>query len=131
MKYLRRTIQLSDRAKGPVFADSEGFVWTSIMINEMLHEALEEIYGTNKSLFPFVIKTVDDVQLHYGIYRSFRRGSDSRAIGQGVSELDILVINRWSKRNKAKGSKVSERMELHYADQDLLDNCFKRYTFVM
>ena len=97
MTYLRQVVELNGRNRGPVFTDKDGFVWTSVTINEMFHEGLEYIYEHHKALFPFGITSADDVRLHYGVYRSFCRGSDSRAISQGVSELDIQVINRWSK----------------------------------
>ena len=117
--------------KGPAFCDLEGFVWDSVFINELLHEALEGIYSNENSLFPFGIQTINNIRLRYGIYQSFCRGSDSRAISQNVSELDIQVVNRWSKKERSKGQKAAERMELHYADQNLLDECFRRYTNAM
>ena len=83
---LRRVVELNGRNRGPVFADKDGFVWTSVTINEMFHEGLEYIYEHHKALFPFGITSADDVRLHYGIYRSFRRGSDSRAISQSLSK---------------------------------------------
>ena len=131
VQLLRRTVILSGAKKGPAFCDNEGFVWDSIAINEMLHEALEAIYTTQRNLFPLGIQTVGEVRLRYGIYRSFRRASDSRAVSQNVSELDIQVVNRWSKKERSKGQKMAERMELHYADQNLLDECFCRYTSAM
>ena len=131
VQLLRRTVILSGAKKGPAFCDNEGFVWDSIAINEMLHEALEAIYTTQRNLFPLGIQTVGEVRLRYGIYRSFRRASDSRAVSQNVSELDIQVVNRWSKKERSKGQRMAERMELHYADQNLLDECFRRYTLAM
>ena len=106
-------------------------MWDSVFINELLNEALEGVYPDQKALFPFGIQTIDDIRLRYGIYRLFRWGSDSRAISQNVSELDIQVVNRWSKKERSKGQRAAERMELHYADQNLLDECFRRYTNAM
>ena len=100
IQLLRRTVVVKGMTRGPAFCDEEGFVWDSIVINEMLHEALESIYTSQRQLFPFGVQTVDDVRLKYGVYRSFRRASDSRAISQNVGELDILVVNRWSKKIK-------------------------------
>ena len=131
LERLRRIIRSSGRTQGPAFCDIEGYVWDSVTINEMLHESLESIYGADKTLFPFGIQCVEDIRLRYGIYRSLRRGSDSRAVSQNVSTLDIQVVNRWSKKDCAKGDKISERMELHYADQNLLDDCFRRYMSAM
>ena len=131
LERLRRIIHSSGRTQGPAFCDPEGYVWDSVTINEMLHESLESIYSDDKTLFPFGIQCLEDIRLRYGIYRSLRRGSDSRAVSQNVSTLDIQVVNRWSKKERAKGDKISERMELHYADQTLLDDCFRRYTMAM
>ena len=131
IQLLRRTAIVVGATRGPAFCDKDGFVWDSVTINEMLHEALESVYAEKRELFPFGVQTVEDIRLKYGIYRSFRRGSDSRALSKNVSTLDIQVVNRWSKKERAKGDKITERMELHYADQNLLDECFRRYTSAM
>ena len=93
-------------------------------INVMLQEALGSISSIDNTLFPFEIRTVEDMRLWYGIYCSFRTGSDSRAVSENVGVLDIQVVNQWSKKEQAKGDKFTERMELHYANQKLLDECF-------
>ena len=131
IQLLRRTAIVVGATRGPAFCDEDGFVWDLVIINEMLHEVLESVYAEKRELFPFGIQTVEDIRLKYGIYRSFRRGSDSRALSKNVSTLDIQVVNRWSKKERAKGDKITERMELHYADQNLLDECFRRYTSAM
>ena len=49
---LRRTAIVVGATRGPVFCDEDGYVWDSVTINEMLHEALESIYTMKKDRFP-------------------------------------------------------------------------------
>ena len=72
-----------------------------------------------------------DIEEKYNVFRSFRRGSDSRAIAMGVNPTDIDVVNRWSKKEAAGTSRTSHKMKHHYADVTILLPAFERYTKVM
>jgi hypothetical protein len=67
-------------------------------------------------------ETVDivgmDVNVYeeFGVSRSFRRGSDTHAINQGVSKDDIERNNRWRTEERANGRAPRLRMIHHYAD---------------
>eukprot|EP00980_Cylindrotheca_fusiformis_P022256 scaffold9158_cov72-Cylindrotheca_fusiformis.AAC.4 len=120
------------RSMGPAFCDSEGFLLPTRKMNQFLWEALEALYvSESASLFPKSIQTIDDIQTMIEVDRSPRRSSDSRATAQRVAREDKDIINRWSDRERAKGAAPIEKMSIHYADQELLDNCFRRYTLAM
>jgi hypothetical protein len=124
--------QQEGRTSGPAICDSAGVVWTTLVANKILHELLEILFSINSSLFPKHISSFGDIREAYHVFRSFRRGSDSRAISQNVSELDINSINRWAQKESAKGRKIPhKKLSQYYAQQDLLLNCFLRYTFAM
>ena len=124
--------QQEGRTSGPAICDSAGVVWTTLVANKILHELLEILFSINSSLFPKHISSFGDIRKAYHVFRSFRRGSDSRAISQNVSELDINSINRWAQKESAKGRKIPhKKLSQYYAQQDLLLNCFLRYTFAM
>eukprot|EP00980_Cylindrotheca_fusiformis_P008540 scaffold1809_cov107-Cylindrotheca_fusiformis.AAC.4 len=120
------------RHLGPAFCDPEGFLMPTARMNRYLWEALESLFETeSRELFPKAISTLDDIQEKVEVDRSPRRSSDSRATSKRVSREDKDVINRWSQRERAKGAAPIEKMSLHYADQELLDDCFRRYTQAM
>jgi hypothetical protein len=52
----------------------------------------------------------------YGVSRSFRRGSNTHAINQGVKRSDIDHNNRWSVVERAKGRAPKLGMQQHYED---------------
>jgi len=133
-RWLRRTIAANyaeGRVSGPALCDERGVVLTTRTMNEMLHEMLEEIRGEHKTLFLGDIVSRADIEEKYNVYRSFRRGSDSRAIAMGVSPVDIDVVNRWTKKEAAGTSRASHKMKHHYADVTILLPAFERYTKVM
>ena len=100
-------------------------------MNELLWATLEEIYFEDPDSFPKDIRSVDDIQTHINIYRSLRRSSNSRAISKGVKKTDIDIVERWRNEDGSKGKAPSEAMHIGYAEQELLNECFERYTRCM
>eukprot|EP00980_Cylindrotheca_fusiformis_P024834 scaffold12553_cov76-Cylindrotheca_fusiformis.AAC.5 len=124
--------QRAGRNIGPAFCDTDGFLMPTSRMNQYLWEVLESLFETEaKELFPKAIMSLDDIQEKIEVDRSPRRSSDSRATSKRVAREDKDVINRWSERERAKGAAPIEKMSLHYADQELLDECFRRYTQAM
>lgn len=119
------------RFKGPAICDKEGIQWTTARANEILHELFCLLYNQDPTLFPSHIGSHADILAKYHVYRSFRRASDSRAISKEVALADIRVVNRWQKVERAKGQRPSYDMTQHYAQIDLLIDCFLRYTKAM
>ena len=120
------------RVEGPAICDSAGFLLTSAAMNEMFWEALEELFESeHRGLFPMPIQSLEDIRERVQIDRTPRRSSNSRATSKKVSSDDRDVVNRWSKKERAKGKNHAEKMSLWYADQELLDECFGRYTQAM
>jgi hypothetical protein len=133
-KYISDLIVLrhsEGRVDGPAICDPEGRQWTTAQANEILHELLCSLIDQQPSLFPSHVSTHVDITAKYHLYRSFRRASDSRAIAKGINLSDICVVNRWSKVEKAKGQRPTFEMSQHYAQIDLLVDCFLRYTGAM
>ena len=50
------------------------------------------------------------VEKVYGIYRSFRLGSEARAMEQSVSDSDIELVNRWRTVERNKGQRPRSSM---------------------
>lgn len=132
--WIRRTLAANhkaNRTSGPAFCDENGRVLRTSDMNEMLHDALGEVFDRHPTLFLADIKSRKDIEEKYHVYRSFRRGSDSRALAQEVNTPDIEVVNRWAAKEKAGPARPGRKMVHHYSDINLLLPCFLRYTSVM
>jgi hypothetical protein len=119
------------RTEGPAICDLLGRQWTTAQANEILHELLCSLFDQDSSLFPSHVSSHADIIVKYHLFRSFRHASDSRAIAKGLNLSDIQVVNRWHKVEKAAGQRPSYDMSQHYAQIDLLVDCFLRYTEAM
>ena len=95
------------RSKGPVFVNSQGIQSTSAEMNTMFLECLIGLFDENKSgRFGIDIHSAEDIANKYHVFRSFRRGSESRAVAMKVDEADRYVVNRWRKKEAAGHQKV-------------------------
>jgi hypothetical protein len=104
------TIKLHE---GSVFCAADGQVEYSGTYEARFYDALAEVQFRQPDLIPVTVDIPED----YGIARSFRRGSDSEALSQGVSQTDIDAMNRWRTVEKAKGRcPAFGSMQEHYAD---------------
>jgi hypothetical protein len=116
---------------GPAISDITGKIYSSRSLNDAFLEILEDLFDTNRELFPSSIEDKETLRKRIQAFRTFRRTSDSIAIDEGVSPTDIDVINRWQAVEKAKGSRPSRPMRQHYAKLELLLRPFLRYTLAM
>ena len=73
---------------------------------------------------------VENVESEFGINRSLRRGSTSRAISQGLKE-EVDIQNRWRKIENARGSVPFAPMREHYSDLRLLASKILPYSKAM
>jgi hypothetical protein len=116
---------------GPAISGTDGKVMDSRAIDDMLHECLEDVFDTHQDLFPAGIPTKDDIREKYQAFRSYRRGSVTRATNKHVKSTDIETVNRWHVWNQASGSRPSLPMRQHYIQYDELLDPFMRYTLAM
>jgi len=123
------------RSDGPAFIDlRSGKQSSSASMTQKLRIALLDLYDEKPSLFPNNPAT-DETHIveRFSAFRSFRRGSNSRALQQRVPTEDIYLINRWSRKEKAKGARPTHPMHHHYfeaLDDNVLPS-FLRYTQAM
>ena len=100
-------------------------------MNDLFIELLTEIFDEHRDLFAVDIRTAPDVAENYHVYRSFRRGSESRAVSMEVSVSDRYQVNRWRRKEKATGSKMLQPIDQMYVDVALVKETFLRYTKAM
>jgi hypothetical protein len=119
------------RTRGPLFLNASGNQATTADINDPFLEILSELYDIQRDLFDVDIRTTADLQEKYNVFRSFRRGSESRAVAKGVSEPDQYVVHRWRKKENAGANKTAHPIDQHYVDVSQVKDSFLRYTQAM
>ena len=131
LKRLMAVHALTGRRTGPAFINHDKGQSSTADMNDLFQEVMLEIFDSCRSLFDIEVKTVGDVQEKYNVYRSFRRGSESRAMSKNVSEADRYVVHRWRKKESAGQNKVSHPIDQVYVDKALVKDAFMRYTKAM
>jgi hypothetical protein len=134
ISWVRRLLvihRLKGRSDGPAFINEFDCQSTTAEMNDMFLELLTEIYECHREMFAVDIKSSSDISEKYNVFRSFRRGSESRAVAQKVSEADRYVVNRWRKKEVAGTGKVSHPIDQHYVDVSIVKDSFLRYTKAM
>jgi hypothetical protein len=131
-KRLLQVHQLYGRARGPAICYKDGFQLTSRAFNLKLCEALMKVWEETPSLFLSNVKGVNGIEVHFNVYRSFRRGSNSRAVKQCLDKLVTDTVNRWKVLERTGSSRPGNcSMSQHYAEANLLKKVRMRYTFAM
>jgi hypothetical protein len=123
--------RLNQRTRGPAFVSAEGTQSSTAEMNDLFIEALTEIFDHHPDLFGVDIKTAADLVDKYNVFRSFRRGSESHAVAQKVSEADRYIVHRWKKKENAGANRVNHPIDQHYVDIALVTDSFLRYTQAM
>jgi hypothetical protein len=131
MKRVMAVHALKGRTVGPLFVNSEGLQSTTAEMNDLFLEVLSELYGVRRDIFEVDIKTSGELQDKYNVFRSFRRGSESRAVAKGVSEADRYVVHRWKRKEASGSNKISLPIDQMYVDIALVKDAFLRYTQAM
>ena len=132
--WLRRLLavhRLEGRTSGPVFVNDEGYQSSTTEMNDSFLKLLVEIFDDSPRLFGLDIKESSDLSDKFNVFRSFRRGSESRAVSMKVSEADRYVVNRWKKKESAGANRVGHAIDQHYVDVALVRDAFLRYTEAM
>jgi hypothetical protein len=112
---------------GPVFRKKNGKRAKAKDYELEIFDRLEQVQKEH----PNVLDPSIDITEEFGLSRSFRRGSDSRAIAEEVPVTIIELNNRWRKVESAKGKAASFEMYQHYADIELLLGTFLKYSRAM
>jgi hypothetical protein len=116
---------------GPAISDSVGRAFSTRDMSDSLVEILEDVFESERGLFPPDIISKEVLRERYQAFRSFRRTSDTRAAEQNISSTDTDIVNRWELVEKAQGRRAGMPMRLHYTQMELILQPFLRYTFAM
>jgi hypothetical protein len=112
---------------GPLFRNKLGSKIRAIDFEPQFFDRLEQIQASR----PDLIHSSEDITEEYGIYRSFRRGSTSKATNKGLSPDVIDANNRWRKFHRAGTSRPLLSMRDHYTDIRLMLNQSLRFSSIL
>ena len=133
-RWIQRVIRVHaavGRTAGPAFVNERGLQSSTSDMNDLFLELLVQIYDQRPELFGYDVSAATDLQDKFNVFRSFRRGSESRAVAMKVSEADRYVVNRWKRKESAGANRVGHAIDQHYVDVALVNDSFLRYTAAM
>jgi hypothetical protein len=74
-------------------------------MNDSMLEILEELFDSQRDLFPLSVPDKETLRQRVQVYRIFRRMSDTRALEKKVGPSDIDVMNRWKSLEQVNGNR--------------------------
>jgi hypothetical protein len=99
------------KAKGAAFVNPANVKQTTTSeMNNLFIDLLTKIYDDHRDLFAIEIQTTGNLSDKYDVYRSFRRGSKSRALSKEVSPAEQYQVNRWRKKGKWQAPKCCNQL---------------------
>ena len=107
---------------GPAVCNQDGSVISYNEVDLFLKEQVERVHLGHPELTDSQVNVEED----FSIFRSLRKGSESRATEVGVKDSEIDLINRWRKTEGRH--KQSMRMRDYYLDMLLIKNRMLRYS---
>lgn len=114
--------------KGYVFRDGVGNRVSAGHYAQSILGVIREIQQSGLKEELDLVEGDCDVFEEFGMSRSFRRGSDSRALAAGVPPATVDLINRWRTTERAKGRNAQLKMNEHYSDVRLLLELYLPYS---
>ena len=108
-RLMRRRTNIEKCTSGPLFADPSGRKASIRMYDDDFREVLSKLLSSTPSLFPAGVEIGD-----YSLRRSLRRGSTTEAQNNKVPSTTIDLINRWRRREAAKGAEPGLPMRQVY-----------------
>ena len=100
-------------------------------MNDIFLDLLTEIHEDHRHLFDVDIRSQVDLHAKFNVFRSLRRGSETRATDTNLNEGDRYIVNRWRKKEKAGTSKISLTIDQASVDVSMAKAPFLRYTGAM
>lgn len=127
-KWVTRAVELFKRENlnsvGPVMCDEDGNMLTSTAVDYEFKKQVTKVQDAR----PDLIEASINVFEMFGIFRSMRKGSESRATEEGVSDRVIDLINRWRKMEGNKRGSMA--MRDYYLDMLMVKKRYLRYSLV-
>ena len=114
------------RTSGPAFETDFGPVFDASEGNALVRQYLREIQLNSPDLF----EMSEDLS-RFGVSRTYRKSSESRARRAGIKKEDCQVMNRWKTIEQSKGKRPRQAMVDHYSDARALASLTWRYSYAL
>jgi hypothetical protein len=116
------------RSSGYAFWTKEGRPPMVAEYNALVRHYLSEIQ-TNS---PALLTEKNGLNLiRYGISRTYRKSSETRARRAGIKAEEVKVMNRWQTTEQAKGRRARHAMIDHYSDARGLTSITWKYSYAL
>ena len=107
---------------GPAICDEGGSLLPAYLVDLEFKNQIERV----RERCPDLIERSVDISKSFAIFRSLRRGSQTRATEAGVDERTIDLINRWRKNERRRMTAMP--MRDHYLDMKLVLEKLLKYS---
>ena len=114
------------RQTGYAFADALGEPLDTAELNALVRHYLQEMHSDDPERF-----NLNEDVARYGISRTYRKSSESRARRAGIKEEEVKVMNRWKSIEAAHGRRPRHAMMDHYADARALSSITWKYSYAL
>jgi len=118
--WLERVVEILKSEKKencPAFCDEEGYQMKEKEVEAVFHPILRMMQKDKK--YAEMLPAELEIEGNYMCSRSFRRGSATTALNNGVDEVVIKFVHRWGKIEAKKGACTGFNMLEHYAHGEL------------
>lgn len=126
IEQLLQVCENEGRRSGGAFNNADGSLPSPSEYNALVRHYFAIIQSEENS-----VMDQDTPMIRYGISRTYRKSSESRALKAGVPKDQVEVMNRWKKIERAKGRKPHFAMADHYADARELSTLTWRYSYAL
>ena len=110
-RFMHTRVEVEGVEEGPLFAKGDGTRATTAMYDAQFRDLLRAAQARRPKAFPPKVN-IDD----YSLRRSLRRGATTEATNNKVPPNVIELVNRWRKKEAAKGAQPGLAMRQVYTD---------------
>ena len=123
---LMEVCESEGRMTGYAFADQMGQELETAEFNALVRHYLQEMRSDDPDKY-----NLNEDMARYGISRTYRKASESRARRAGIKEEEVTIMNRWHTFESAKGRRPRQAMIDHYADAKALSSVTWKYSYAL
>jgi hypothetical protein len=124
---LMKACESEGKTNGRAFNNADGSPPSPTEYNMAVRHYFQGIMEEPES----VMADNDEDILRFGISRTYRKTSETRARRAGIVKDDIETVNRWRKVERAKGKMPQFSMVDHYSDASQLGTLTWRYSYAL
>jgi hypothetical protein len=124
---LMAVCEAEGRTHGSAFNEADGAPPSPTEYNAMVRHYFKALQEEPESL----MGDKKEELIRYGISRTYRKTSETRARRAGMVKDDVETVNRWRKVERAKGKMPRFDMAEHYSDASQLGTLTWRYSYVL